>query len=60
MDFVADALFDGRKLRILTVVDNFKRQCFAIEVELTCRGRMCAGALNNHVLTESPRTDQVW
>lgn len=32
MDFVADALFDGRKLRALTVVDNFTRESLAIEV----------------------------
>jgi hypothetical protein len=32
MDFVADALFDGRKLRALTVVDNYTRESLAIEV----------------------------
>ena len=32
MDFVADALFDGRKLRMLTVVDCYTRECLAIEV----------------------------
>jgi len=32
MDFVADALFDGRKLRALTVVDNFTRESLAIRV----------------------------
>src|SRR5688572_24330699 len=32
MDFVADALFDGRRLRALTIVDNYTRQCLAIEV----------------------------
>ena len=31
MDFVADALFDGRKLRMLTVVDCYTRECLAIE-----------------------------
>ncbi|WP_432207223.1 IS3 family transposase [Hymenobacter defluvii] len=30
MDFVADNLFDGRKIRALTIVDNFSRQCLAI------------------------------
>lgn len=29
MDFAADALFDGRKLRILTVVDLLTRECLA-------------------------------
>jgi putative transposase len=32
MDFVADALFDGRRLRALTVVDNYTRESLAIEV----------------------------
>ncbi len=32
MDFVADALFDGRKLRMLTVGDLCTRRDLAIEV----------------------------
>jgi putative transposase len=32
MDFVADALFDGRRFRALTLVDNFSRECLAIEI----------------------------
>jgi putative transposase len=38
MDFVADALFDGRKLRMLTVVDLFTRECLAIDVGQSLRG----------------------
>jgi len=38
MDFVADALFDGRKLRMLTVVDLFTRECLAIEVGQSLKG----------------------
>ncbi len=30
MDFVSDALFEGRKFRALTIVDNFSRECLAI------------------------------
>ena len=30
MDFVADQLFDGRKFRSLTIVDNYSRECLAI------------------------------
>ncbi len=37
MDFVADALFDGRRFRALTVVDNFTKQCLAIEVAAQLR-----------------------
>lgn len=32
MDFVADNLFNGRRIRALTVVDDFSRGCVAIEV----------------------------
>jgi putative transposase len=38
MDFVADQLFDGRKFRALTLVDNFSRQCMAIRVGQSIRG----------------------
>jgi putative transposase len=38
MDFVADQLFDGRKFRALTVVDNFSRKCLAIYVGQSLKG----------------------
>lgn len=38
MDFVADNLFNGRRIRTLTVVDNFSRECVAIEVGQGLRG----------------------
>ena len=38
MDFVADALFDGRKLRMLTVVDLFTRECLAIDAGQSLKG----------------------
>lgn len=34
----ADQLFDGRKIRALTVVDNFSRQCVAIHVGQSLKG----------------------
>ncbi len=37
MDFVHDQLFDGRKLRILTIVDTFTRLAPAIDVRRTYR-----------------------
>ena len=30
MDFVSDALFDGRRLRLLTVIDLYTRECLGI------------------------------
>lgn len=46
MDFVADALFDGRKLRVLTVVDLFTRECLAIEVGQSLKGEDVVRTLN--------------
>lgn len=42
MDFVSDQLADGRKLRILTIVDDFTRQCLAMEMDTSLSGwRVC-------------------
>jgi putative transposase len=38
MDFVADNLFDGKKLRMLTVVDCFTRKSLAIHVGQSLKG----------------------
>jgi putative transposase len=38
MDFVSDALFDGKRLRSLTVMDNYTRECVAIQVDAGIRG----------------------
>jgi putative transposase len=46
MDFVADALFDGRRLRALTVVDNYTRESLAIEVGQSLKGEDVVNTLN--------------
>ncbi|AIY41381.1 Mobile element protein [Collimonas arenae] len=51
MDFVADALFDGRRLRMLTVVDNHTRECLAIEVGQSLKGENVAMTLNQIAAT---------
>lgn len=38
MDFVADQLFNGRRLRSLTIVDNFSRECLGITVDHSLKG----------------------
>jgi len=38
MDFVADNLFDRRKLRMLTVVARYTRECLAIDLEQSLKG----------------------
>lgn len=37
LDFVSDALADGRKFRALNIVDAFTRECLVIEVETSLR-----------------------
>ncbi|KAB0573874.1 IS3 family transposase [Ideonella dechloratans] len=46
MDFVADAPFDGRKLRMLTVVDCYTRECLAIDVGQSLKGEDVVNSLN--------------
>ena len=38
LDFVADALSDGRRFRILCVVDDFSRECLATVVDTSLGG----------------------
>ena len=45
MDFMHDTLADGRKLRVLTVLDTFTRECVALEVEGHFRGHDVAQVL---------------
>ena len=46
MDFVADQLSDGRKIRTLTIVDLFTRECLAIEVGFSLRAEHVVAAVN--------------
>ena len=45
MDFVSDQLFDGRKFRALTLVDNYSRQCLFIKVGQSLKGTDVVAAL---------------
>jgi putative transposase len=38
MDFMADALYNGRKIRLLTLLDEYTRECLAIEVDTSING----------------------
>ena len=46
LDFVADTLSDGRRFRVLVVVDDFTRECLALVVDTSIRGRRVARELN--------------
>src|SRR5881227_545058 len=45
MDFVADGLIGGRRLRCLTIVDDCTRECLAIEVDTSITGLRVQGVL---------------
>jgi putative transposase len=46
MDFVADSLASGRRIRVLTVVDDFTRECLATEVDTSLPGLRVARVLD--------------
>jgi putative transposase len=39
LDFVSDAFSDGRRFRILTIVDDFTRECLALVADTSLSGR---------------------
>lgn len=45
MDFMCDQLFNGQKIRVLTLVDNFSRECLALELGQRLGGAEVAAAL---------------
>jgi putative transposase len=45
MDFVADALVNGRRMRMLTIIDAWNRECPHIEVDLSLTGARVARVL---------------
>jgi putative transposase len=47
MDFVSDALFDGRRLRTLTVMDNYTRECLAIHVDARIHGEQVVAVMED-------------
>ncbi len=38
LDFVQDGLADGRRIRVLTLADNYSRECLALEVGTSLPG----------------------
>jgi putative transposase len=47
MDFVTDSLFNGRRFRCLTVVDNFSREYLAIYAGQHIRGEDVVGIMED-------------
>jgi putative transposase len=46
MDFMHDALYDGRRFRLLSVMDTYTRECFGIEVDTSIGGKRVASKLS--------------
>ncbi len=46
LDFASDVLADGRRFRILVVVDDFSRECLALVVDRSLSGRRVARELD--------------
>lgn len=51
IDFVSDALADGRKIRSLTIVDDFTRECPALEVDFSLPGERVVRVLDRLATT---------
>lgn len=59
MDFVADKLFDGRKFRALTVVNNFSRKCLKIHVGQSIKGPDVVQVVNDIVEAENALPERI-
>lgn len=53
-DFVEDRTHDGRKLKMLTVIDEYSRECLAIEVQRRLRSDDVLHKLTELFLTHGP------
>ena len=60
MDFVADSLSDGRRIRVLTIIDSFTRECLALTVAKSLPSQSVTETLNRVIKHRgAPRTIQV-
>jgi len=55
MDFVSDSLFNGQRIRALTVVDNFSRECLAIHADHSIRAALDKWAYEHKVVLDFSR-----
>jgi len=51
MDFVSDRLDNGRRFRALTVVDNFSRECPAVEADFSLTAKKVVSCLDRLKVT---------
>lgn len=53
MDFVCDSLVDGRRFRLLNIIDDYNRECLAIEVDTSLPALRVIRVLNRLLETRS-------
>ena len=51
MDFVSDSLYNGRRFRVLTIVDDFSRESPALEVDHSLTGQRVTRVLDRIAMT---------
>ena len=51
LDFVSDVLANGRRFRVLVIVDDFTRECLALIVDTSISGRRVARELDTIIAT---------
>jgi putative transposase len=60
MDFMSDQLYSGRWIRILTLVDNYSRECLALRVGVSLKGEDVVEVLNTVIRERgAPRSIRV-
>ena len=58
LDFVSDQMTDGRRFRILTVIDNCTRECLALVADTSLSGRRVARELDA-IIRQRGRPDTI-
>jgi len=51
MDFMSDGLWNGRKYKVLTILDIFTKECLALEVDTSINGHRVTWVLDWLILT---------
>jgi len=59
LDFVSDQLTDGRRFRILSVVDDCTRECLALVADTSISGRRVARELDDIIRRRGQRPDTI-
>jgi len=59
MDFVSDQLFDGRRFRALTIVDNFSRKCISIYPQQSIKGSDVVQVMENILINQEIIPDRI-